>query len=317
MRPSGRIFFPWFLPGILQPHRNRGRGLRPLSFAANGEQGRLGKGKTMSLLKWGVVLAAATAAVVIGCSEDDRDEIAERSGNAWSALKGETTPGEKTPRIVKEQQRKERIRQNNTWTPENRVQHPVENCQAQLEDLQRYSRELEARAHEKSCTIAAVKRTLGDTETMEQNLQKFVAEAKAKYKECEAANSWPAMLGGYALSREKTQEKIIDAVQKLAEIQSGSASKKNQLTELEKTLKVTQDEQKRIAKIREQVQNTINDLRIKKVIEGDNSIVASLNAIEDNMGTLGVNYDDPKIESIIQPDEKATREDLFRKIMSE
>ena len=134
-----------------------------------------------------VVLASV---VMSGCSQDERDEIADRGENAWNALKGETTPGEKTPRIVKEQQRKERIRQNNTWTPENRAHHPVEYCQAQLEDLQRYSRELEARAHEKSCAIAAVKRTLGDNETMVQNLKKFVAEAKAKYKECEASNSW-------------------------------------------------------------------------------------------------------------------------------
>ena len=34
--PAGRIFLPWFLLGILQPHLNCGRGLRPLSFAANG-----------------------------------------------------------------------------------------------------------------------------------------------------------------------------------------------------------------------------------------------------------------------------------------
>ena len=34
MRPSGRIFFPWFLLGILQPHLDCGKGLRPLSFAA-------------------------------------------------------------------------------------------------------------------------------------------------------------------------------------------------------------------------------------------------------------------------------------------
>ena len=35
------------------------------------------------------------------------------------------------------------------------------------------------------------------------------------------------------------------------------------------------------------------------------------------MGTLGVNYDDPKLESIIQPDEKTTREEQFKKIMAE
>ena len=152
---------------------------------------------------------------------------------------------------------------------------------------------------------------------MEKNLKKFIAEAKKTYKECDAANSWPATLGGYSLSREKTQDKIIDAAQKIAEIQMKTGSKKNQLVALEKTLAVTQNEQKRIVKIREQVQNTINDLRIKKVIDGDNSIVASLNAIEDNMGTLGVDYDDPKIESIVQPDEKTTREELFKKIMAE
>ena len=264
-----------------------------------------------------LLVIVAACAVCIGCSQDDRDEIVERGGNAVNALKGETSPGEKTPRVVKEQQRKERIRQNNTWTPENRAHHPVEYCQAQLEELQRYSRELEARVHEKSCAIAAVKRTLGDNDTMAQNLKKFIVEAKQAYKECEAANSWPAKLGGYSLSREKTQDKIIDAAQKLSEIQATTGTKQNQLVALEKTLKVTQDEQKRIVKIREQIQNTINDLRIKKVIDGDDSIVASLNAIEDSMGVLGVDFDDPKIESIIQPDEKATREELFKKIMAE
>ncbi len=263
------------------------------------------------LIVVGVVVIAAVAYYIIA-PEEKRDAIIERVENM-----GRSSEGERVPKIVREQQRKERRRQNNTWTPENRALHPVEYCQAMLEELQKYSRELEARAHEKACAIATVKRTLGDNDTMEQNLKKFLAEAKKTYKECEAANSWPAKLGGYSLSREKTQEKIIDAAQKLAEVQLTTGSKKNQLVALEKTLKITQDEQKRVVKIREQVQNTINDLRIKKVIEGDNSIVANLNAIEDNMGTLGVDYDDPKIESIIQPDEKTTREELFKKIMAE
>ena len=271
----------------------------------------------MRMVKWLLIIVVVGIAVFIGCSQDDRDEVVNRMGNAKRALSGESATGEKTPRIVKEQQRKERIRQNNTWTPENRTRHPIEYCQAQLDDLQRYSRELEARAHEKSCAIAAVKRTLGDSDTMAQNLRKFLSEAKKVYRECEAANSWPAKLGGYSLSREKAQEKIIDAAQKLNEIQSKTGSKQNQLVALEKTLAITQAEQKRIVTIREQIQNAINDLRIKKVIEGDDSIVASLNAIEDSMGTLGVDYDDPKIESIIQPDEKATREELFKKIMAE
>lgn len=266
----------------------------------------------MKITNWLCVVAAV---VMTGCSQDDRDEIADRSENAWNALKGETS--EKAPRVVREQQRKERIRQNNTWTPENRAQHPVEYCQAMLEVLQQHSRNLEARVHETLCAIEASRRTIGDNEVMEKNLKKFIDEAKKTYKEAEAANSWPAKVGGYTLSREKTQDKIIDAAQKLSEIQLNANSRKNHLVELEKKLKRQQDEQKKIVKYREKVQSKINDLRTEKVVAGDDGIVSSLNEISDSLKSLGTDYDDPKIENVILPDEKATREELFKKIMAE
>lgn len=276
-----------------------------------------GKGKKMKTVKPLFVVAMIGSAILCGCSQDERDEIAERGGNAWNALKGETAPGEKTPRIVKEQQRKERIRQNNTWTPENRAHHPVEYCQSLLETLQQHSRNLEARVHETSCAIAAMKRTIGDDETLAQNLKKSIADVKKTYKECEAANSWPATINGYVLSREKTQDKIVDMAQKVSEIQLNANSKKNRLTALEKKLKRQQDEQKKLVKYREQVQSKINDLRTERIIAGDDGIASSLNEMADNIKSLGTDYDDPKVEDLIQPDEKATREELFNKIMTE
>ena len=62
--------------------------------------------------------------------EEKRDALLERVENL-----GRASDGEHVAKVVREQQRKERIRQNNTWTPENRALHPVEYCQAQLEDL--------------------------------------------------------------------------------------------------------------------------------------------------------------------------------------
>lgn len=262
-------------------------------------------------------LAVAVAVCLTGCSQDDRDEIVERSGNALNALKGETAPGEKTPRIVKEQQRKERIRQNNTWTPENRARNPVEYCQSLLETLRQHAIKLEARIHETSCAIAAAKRGIGDGDAMDRNLKKSVDDAKKVYKECDVANSWPATFNGYALSREKLQDKIVEMAQKLSEIRMTAISKKNQLTALEKKLKRQQDEQVKIVKYREQVQSKINDLRTEKIINGDDGIVASLNEISDHIKSLGADYDDPKVEDLIQPDEKTTREELFKKIMAE
>ena len=47
--PDGRFFFRGFLLGILQPHRKRGRGLRPLSFAANETRAKGRKRKMESI----------------------------------------------------------------------------------------------------------------------------------------------------------------------------------------------------------------------------------------------------------------------------
>ena len=55
------------------------------------------------MLKWKLIVIVVGVAAFIGCSQDDRDELTVRGGNALSALKGESKPGEKTPRIVKEQ----------------------------------------------------------------------------------------------------------------------------------------------------------------------------------------------------------------------
>lgn len=123
-------------------------------------------------------------------SEDNRSEISDRVSSAGKALTGEVrSDGERTPKVVREQQRKERRRQDTTWTPENRAAHPVEYCQAQLEELVKHGRVLEARIHEKSCALAAVKRTMGDDEAMEKSLTKFLGEAKKTFQAALASNS--------------------------------------------------------------------------------------------------------------------------------
>lgn len=266
-----------------------------------------------------ILLGAAVVGIAcyVGCSQEDRDEIGERVGNAKRALTGETSTGEKTPRIVKEQQRKERIRQNNSWTPENRAHHPIEYCQAQLEELARYARQLEATAHEKGCALNAVNRELGDADVMEKQLRKSLGELKAAYRQCEATNSWPAKVGGYELSRETTQQRIIDAAQKIAGIQAKAGTKRNMRNQIQKVLERTRNEQMRVVKLREQVQAEIGNLKLKKVIEGDDGIKTALDQISDAMGDLGVNYDEPTIEDIAQPDQNAVREELFKKIMAE
>lgn len=190
------------------------------------------------------VAGVALALFVCGCSQEGRDEAIERLEKAARAINGDVRPDDKeheTPNIVAEQQRKERIKQNTKWTPENRARHPLEYCQARLEQLQADSRRLEASAHEIACGIAKAEREISNANAQVLQLEKFLAMAKKTYRECEASSRWPANIGGFSLSREKTREKIVEADQKRKELMSSASKRNNQLVKLRLTMKETQN----------------------------------------------------------------------------
>ena len=96
------------------------------------------------------VIAMGGLAIFYGCSKEARDEAMNRIGKAGKALNGEVRPDDKeheTPNIVAEQQRKERIRQNTKWTPENQAKFPVEYCQAMLEQVDKDAKQYEVVMH--------------------------------------------------------------------------------------------------------------------------------------------------------------------------
>lgn len=65
-----------------------------------------------------------------GCSRSDQEAVGERVREAGDALLGNPEGEGREPKIVREQMRKERIRQETKWTPENQARHPIEYCQA-------------------------------------------------------------------------------------------------------------------------------------------------------------------------------------------
>ena len=128
------------------------------------------------------IVALVGAVGYVGCSREGRDEAMARLGKAGRALNGEVRPDDAehdVPNIVREQQRKERIRQNTQWTAENRALHPVEYCQAMLADLDDYAKRLEVVMHKMMVAKSAAAREISDNETMAKSLSKFLDEAKA------------------------------------------------------------------------------------------------------------------------------------------
>lgn len=266
------------------------------------------------------VAGVALALFVCGCSQEGRDEAIERLEKAARAINGDVRPDDKeheTPNIVAEQQRKERIKQNTEWTPENRARHPLEYCQARLEQLQADSRRLEASAHEIACGIAKAEREISNANAQVLQLEKFLATAKKTYRECEASSRWPANIGGFSLSREKTREKIVEADQKRKELMSSASKRNNQLVKLRLTMKETQNKQRALVKTREMVQNAMNDIKTRKITESDDGVAATLGETADSITALGGDNGAPSLESAVQATEQGTNDELFDKIMAE
>ena len=262
-----------------------------------------------------IVLGAIAVAVVAYFAIAPREQREAMLDKV--AVLGDPSGGEKTPRIVKEQQRKERIRQDMEWTPENQALHPIEYCQAQLEKLAEHASKLDVQAHKYAVAKNQATRAVSDAEAQLAGIAQFLEDAKRTYKEAETMGKWPVTIRGFALSREKAQEKIVDAAGKRPALQSTIARNKALLVQLEKKSGRVSDEQKNIVKTKERIQMVLNDLNLKKVVEGDEGITDALNAINDSLGSLGTNYEDPSIDDLIVPDKASAIKVSFDAIMAE
>lgn len=256
----------------------------------------------------------------VGCSKENREEAMNRITQTGKSLSGESRPDDVehgVPNIVADQQRKERIRQNTTWTAENQALHPVEYCQAKLADIEEYSKRLEVATHKMKVAKSGANREIADNEAKINSYTKFLAEAKKAYKEAEAAGSDHVMLGGFNITLQKAKLKMVDAYHNIPYLKERIAKRKNMINQLDKNLAVIEAEQIRLVEMRERIQHTISDLQLDDVIKGEQGIRDALGAINDSMESLGVDYDDPSIETIVQPSSAEMIDAEFDKLMSE
>ena len=263
---------------------------------------------------------AVGVAILHGCSKEDRDEMISLIGNAGRALNGDVRPDDQkheVPNVVREQQRKERIRQNTQWTAENQALHPIEYCQAKLGDLDEYAKRLEVVMYKMMVAKSAANRDIADNEAKMNDLAKFLSDAKKAYKESVAAGKNKVSLGGFDLTLAKAKEKMVEANRKMPYLKERVGKRKNMINKLEKNIDTISAEQKRLAETRERIQHTISDLHLKTVIDGEQGIRDALNAINDSMASLGVDYDDPALDDIVQTPKSATIDAEFEKLMAE
>ena len=266
------------------------------------------------------IVSLSGIALFFGCSKEGREEAMNRLGKAGRALNGEVRPDDMehaTPNIVAEQQRKERVRQNTQWTAENQALHPIEYCQAQLEDLVRVSQQLEVQAHKYAVAKSQVQRSIANADSRVSNLEKFIAEGKKAYREAESAGKWPTSVNGYSMTQDKLKEKLVEASRRIKPLKDSAAQDKARLKSLEQKSELVSARQREAVELKERLTITISNLKLKKIDEGSAGLKDTLNALNDSLASLGGNLSDPSLDDLVAPDSKSSTQTEFDALMAE
>lgn len=281
---------------------------------------KIAKASCWSLASESCMLAMFAAVVFCGCSRDSQQEAIARIGKAAKALSGESRPDDvehDTPNIVAERQRKERIRQNTEWTPENQAQHPIEYCQDQLDTIKKHSAQLDGLQHKLLTAINKAKRQNAEAVARVASLEKFLASAKAAYREATASSSTSVTISGFSLSYDKAKGKIVEASREMKEMKQKIEQRSTQIAILQRKSEEILDGQQKLVTLKTKVQNTIDDLKSRDVFDGEDGILDAINAINDSISAFKTDFEEPSLDIMLQPTGDVTLDDDFDAIMAE
>ena len=123
-------------------------------------------------------------------------------------------------------------------------------------------------------------------------------------------------LNGYQVGKEKAQQTIVETHQRLQESERAIATQKNNQRKLEAKARQIAQEQKNLVALKERIQTTISDIRMKKAIDGEKSIGDALNAINDSMNALSGDSAEPSLDDLLAPASETARQEAFDAIMA-
>lgn len=265
----------------------------------------------------GLLLGGGSLLLTSGCDNSESGSYFKKAAQFFLGESKSPEEEHEVPLIVQEQQRKEIIRRNTEWTAENQRLHPAEYCAAMLEDLGKKNQQLEVAIHQVTININKFRRQQDENAAKIEKTQDFLNQAKAAYREADAANQWPMTVNGFSLTREKAQERIVEADSLIRNYRNDEAAASNQLAKLEARQKSFQEEQKKLVLLKDRLNETINNLRAEDVFNKENDIDDALNALNDSIKSLDGEYGDVSLDELIQPTATDQRQKQFEAIMQE
>lgn len=292
--------------------KNNHHKLSPLVLVVNGDSKSSFRKADIMIRR---VIAVGLLVGAFGCSREDRNEILDRVNDAGKALNGDVDDA--LPNVVREQRRKERVRQNREWTAENKVAYPKEYCLAQIDRLDKMLFAADAAHHDLSVRMSKARREKAEGETKLEELRDLLGVLKSAYQGASMSNKWPVVVSCYTMKETDVRNKIIDVAEKIAELSARQGSLNVAITKIERKLDQLTGIQKKVSATKERVQVLMRDVDIKVVIDGNDGIESEVNAINDSIGAFGKSSTDISVDDLLQPKVEKDRDRIFKSIMSE
>jgi chromosome segregation ATPase len=201
------------------------------------------------------------------------------------------------------------VPENIKWTAEKRVENPAGYCQAKMKELSKMSEKLEENYVQLGRAFNRLDNNDSKHSKHQQWLTAFVEEAKAKYRQAEATGKWPVVVQGETFSKDRLQEKIIDASRRLEELGTYSPETANKLAKLKQQHQCLFEEMQRISSLRKKTNRLLADLRDNDRMETSRALKSSLDDLEDAVKSMSKEVNSLSLATLALPtaDEKMTR----------
>ena len=260
-----------------------------------------------------ILLATAVGA---GCSQSSRDEAIDRATQAAKALNGKA---DNTPDVVKEQIKKEKERQNSQWTIENVSAHPIEACNAKLEELDGKIEKAKVAYNRALSAQASAWTAKGAAEAEVAKYTAFLEAARPAYKAAKEDGKWPITVNGYSLGEEAAEEKILVALKKVGEfkakVEKASAqidAMGRRMKEVKQTTDELNDRRDKVLEYRENIRSGQLQSEIKGLVGVLNEGGVKMSDIEAVNATQGIDVSDDVFQPSQNSADKALLDDFLK-----
>jgi len=209
----------------------------------------------------------------------------------------------------------EGVRQATEWTPENIQEDPVGYLTWALKETLKTEEKLEASALSLRTKLNQANREQQAKDADLTNYNKLLDEAKTLYRESAANESWPAELRGNSMEERKLKSTIVEANDKVNQLQELVTTYTNTGKLIERKLDEVEMKITEVRKLKNKLDTDLEIAKVQKSVEGIGEINDRLNAIMDTSAALVDSGTELSLEDLVTPSGDQRVDEEFSKIM--